>query len=68
MFLTPEELYALTDYQAPAWQIKWLQARGWKYELGASGRPKVSRTYAQQRMGAYVAEVQPDFSFLTKAA
>ena len=68
MLLTPQELFDLTDYQVPAKQIKWLQAHGWQFEVGASGRPKVSRSYFEQKMGATSTTIEPDFSFLTKAA
>ena len=61
MLLTADELYELTDYQVPAKQIQWLQAHGWKYEVGASGRPKVSRSYAEQKLGMTHA-IEPDFS------
>ena len=67
--LTPAELHDLTDYEVAAWQIKWLKARGWKYEVGASGRPKVSRAYYEQMMGVTSQRDQePDFSILEKAA
>lgn len=68
MLLTFDELVELTDYQIPAKQIQWLQSHGWNYEIGASGRPKVSRSYAESRLGMIVPKTEPDFSFLTKAA
>ena len=61
----------LTGYQVPAWQIKWLQARNWKFEVNAGGKPKVSRKYAEQKLGVEsdTSETsEPDFSILHKAA
>lgn len=51
MFLTPEEITALTDYKRPADQIRWLTERGYRFEVGASGRPKVLRSVVEQRLG-----------------
>lgn len=68
MLLTIAELIELTDYQAPAKQIQWLTEHGWKFDIGASGRPKVSRAYAEQKLGVQTKEILPDFSFLDKAA
>jgi len=48
--LTAAELLELTGYRSPAWQAKWLRARGWKFEEGRDG-PKVLRAYRDQRMG-----------------
>ena len=64
MLLTPDEIIDLTDYQRPADQIRWLSSHGWHYEVGASGRPKVSRQYAETRMGLVHTEALPDFSSL----
>lgn len=70
MLLSHDELVELTGYVCPAWQIKWLEARGWKYEVSRK-RPKVSRSYFEQRMGV-IANQQPepdlDFSCWDKAA
>ncbi len=50
MFLTEEEVAALTGYQLPAWQRRWLDRNGWKYSAAASGRPIVAREYASRRL------------------
>lgn len=50
MFLTPAELKELTDLEQHAAQIRWLTDRGWKFEIGASGRPKVLRAEAERHM------------------
>lgn len=68
MFLTAEELRELTGYQVPAHQKRWLSDRGWVFVVSAFGRPKVSRAYAEQRLGVAVIGVaaqtsaEPDFS------
>ena len=50
MFLTPSEIETLTGYEMPAWQRRWLDSHGWRYEKSASGRPVVLRAYANARM------------------
>lgn len=50
MFLTREELRDLTDYKRPAEQIRWLTERGYRFEIGASGRPKVLRATLETRL------------------
>ncbi len=67
MILTPDELAALTDSDRPCEQRAWLNARGWVFETGKRGRPKVLRSYAFARMGGSLGERerwQPDFSDL----
>ena len=59
MFLTPAELVDLTGYQRHADQRKWLTARGWVFEVAATGRPIVSIAYAKQRLGGSVADQVP---------
>jgi len=48
--LTPDELHELTDCARYAGQIEWLDDRGWKYEKGATGRPKVDRAEYERHM------------------
>ena len=63
MFLTPEEVAELTDRPQPKRQIEWLQTHGWQFEVGDSGRPKVSRSYAETRLaGSTTGKWQPDWS------
>lgn len=50
MILTTEELIELTDRRQAAAQIRWLRDRGWKFEVGGNGRPKVLRAEAERRM------------------
>lgn len=69
--LSDKEIEDLTGYKLPAWQIKWLTSRAWKFEVSAGGRPKVSRKYYEQKMGLVNESAEPDepdFSILHKAA
>lgn len=52
MFLTPEELEALTDKQRSDAQIRWLIRNGYKFELSGAGRPKVLRSVLLGRLDA----------------
>jgi len=45
--LTLEEL---TERVQAAAQIRWLQARGWRYEIGANGHPRVLRAEQDRHM------------------
>lgn len=49
-YLTQAELHDLTDLEQPAAQARWLRERGWRFEVGASGRVKVDREYHRARM------------------
>lgn len=50
MFLTPENLVELTDRKRPADQITWLRERGYRFEVSATGRPKVMIEEARNHM------------------
>lgn len=41
LFLTPEQLHEVTDLVQHAAQVRWLLARGWKFEISSTGRPRV---------------------------
>ena len=64
VFLTAEELYALTGYKRMKAQTEWLRARAWVFEMNGFGRPMVLRKYAEARMGAADTTplASPDFS------
>ena len=66
MFLSETDLFDLTGYRLQSAQKRWLASRGWTFEVSAFGRPKVLRTYAEQRMGLAsaktAAQTEPDFS------
>jgi len=50
MFLTNEEIVTLTDYKRPADQKRWLLERGYRYDVGASGRPKVLKVEMERHL------------------
>lgn len=50
-FLTGAELADLTDFKQAGRQLRWLRDHGWAHEVGATGRPKVARSYFNMRMG-----------------
>lgn len=64
MLLKPEIIAELTDRPQPSKQIEWLTAHGWTFEIGASGRPKVSESYYEQKMGGkpLATQWEPDWS------
>lgn len=72
MFLTNDELRDLTGYLRFADQRRWLTGRIWHFEIAATGRPIVSRAYAESRMGGgekpSVQEKQPNFASIRKVA
>jgi hypothetical protein len=66
MFLTAEELQELTGYCYKKLQIKWLLQRGYKFEISATGSPKVLKLFVEEMLGAKKVEramkAQPNFS------
>ncbi len=50
IFLSDQEMEELTDRRLPGAQRKWLEARGWRFEVTASGKPKVARSEFEFRM------------------
>jgi hypothetical protein len=70
MFLTPEELKTLTGYELAAWQRRWLDSHGYKYERAANGRPVVLRAYAESRLSGTVQEQgwKPNLEAIRKVA
>ncbi len=51
MFLSRDELIELTDLKQPSAQIRWLTEHGYRFDVGASGRPKVLRSTVEARLG-----------------
>ena len=51
MLLDPADLEALTGYKRASCQARWLRERGWLFEIGGDGKPKVLRAHAMQRLG-----------------
>lgn len=51
LFLTYEELVALTGFKQTKGHIRWLDRQGWRYVLTRSCQPRVARDYFLNRMG-----------------
>lgn len=52
MFMTSEEVAALTGRTRPSAQIRWLEERRFGYVIGADGRPKVLKDVVLARLGS----------------
>lgn len=50
MFLTPEEVVALTGYQRWSAQRRWLTQRGYRHDVLGSGRPVVLRAEVERHL------------------
>lgn len=72
MFLTAAELCELTGYKRHADQRKWLTTRAWLFEVAATGKPVVSRNYAEIRLGSgekpVTAKWRPNVASIRKQA
>lgn len=72
MFLSDEEIQALTGRKRVTLQREWLTLRGWLHEVNAAGRPVVLRAYAEARLSgnksrpASNVTLQPDFAALRR--
>jgi hypothetical protein len=56
MFLTPDELKSLTGYVRPSAQIRWLRTRGYRFEIGGDGLPKILRSAVLAKLGGSISE------------
>ena len=52
IFMTPDELVELTGFKAPHCQVRWLDRNRWRYAIDRHSRPKVTRDYFSERVGA----------------
>jgi len=72
LFVTDAELQELTGYRRHADQRRWLKARGWRFEVSASGKPIVSRQHAETMLSGQREEPkrnwQPNRAALSRAA
>lgn len=50
LFLTADELKELTDLKIPKAQIRWLDKHHYPYEISASGKPKVLRSFVIEKL------------------
>lgn len=68
MFLTAQELKDLTGRIYAKSQIKWLNERGYPFELDARGRPKVLKNFVELKMGIPARKIkkssEPNFDAL----
>jgi hypothetical protein len=54
VLLTPADIEDLTDAKKPSAQIRWLESRGWPFEISSKGRPKVLRAVRDARLGGNI--------------
>lgn len=69
MNLVPADtLRELTDRAKAPDQIAWLRERGWRFEVSATGRPKVDSAEYERHMigGAKKKDPQPDLSWFNE--
>lgn len=61
LFLTDDELKALTHAVRSPTQIEWLRNNRWLFEISRTGKPRVARAYLERRMvgGEQVHEIAP---------
>jgi hypothetical protein len=67
VFLSPEDVEALTGYRKPALQRRWLVANGYRFDVRADGRPALLRSQveARQHVAARVTlRVEPNWKAL----
>ena len=60
MFLTNEELQMLTGYVRNADRCRWLTNHRWVFVCSISGRPNVSRQYAESMLSGGVQIKKPE--------
>ncbi len=67
MFLSSEDVEALTGYRKPALQRRWLLANGYRFDVRADGRPALLRSQVEARQhvtGRVTSRIEPDWSAL----
>jgi len=63
MFLTLEEVEALTERKRRADQIAWLRENRIPYMIGANGHPRVSRAYVENILSGRPEANNPEPNF-----
>lgn len=58
-FVTQSELKDLTDLKKPAAIARWLNERGYVFEVSATGWPKVARVLLEARLGLVTPTSKP---------
>lgn len=51
LLLSADELIEVTGFRVAAKQIRWLHAKGWRFEVNGNRRPIVARGYAEKMLG-----------------
>ena len=68
MFLSSDDLRALTGYTKPALQRRWLLTNGYRFDVRADGRPAVLVSQVEQRQAAraerFTSDVEPNWDAL----
>lgn len=68
MFLTADELRALTGYVRHSAQARWLQRHGWRFTVNSLGQPIVAVAEFNRRMvGARPSTQEPNWGALDGA-
>lgn len=69
MFLSREELEALTERKRKAEQVAWLRMHRIPFLVGANGHPRVSRAFVENILAGRrsIAEPEPNFEALRRA-
>lgn len=71
LLLSPDELADVTGFRLAAKQIRWLNAKGWRFEVNGNRRPIVARRYAEKMLGCGGVDEQvaprPNFTALRSA-
>lgn len=50
LLLSRDEVQELTGYRQAASQMRWLTDRGWRFAVGADGRPRVMRAESERHL------------------
>lgn len=63
MFLTPQDLHRLTGKQRPSAQVRWLQAKGYRFTVNGLGEPIVAVAEATRKLvgGATTRNEEPNW-------
>lgn len=69
LFLSADELRELTDLKIPKAQMRWLDKHHYPYEISASGKPKVLRSFLIERLnlkGTTNSKTEPNFDAIRR--
>ena len=68
IFLNTEEIHDLTGFKLATAQCRWLASNGYPFDKTHSGKPKVLRSYLEQRLCPNLSRLQafeePNFEAL----